>query len=132
NSAKQQLQAIDVSTAAGVDATDITMKVIKAGGGDGLAALGRILFGTHNLGIVSLKGDLGQIDGGGGIAGTPAIKVLKADTLGFYGVSVNAGGNFDSEIDGGVGALKINGDVQRILLNVSGNIGPVKIGGSLL
>src|SRR3954453_19430181 len=64
NSVHQQLRLIDVSAAAGVSGANVMLTVVKAGAGDGLAAVGRINAGTNDLGVVLIKGDLGVIDAG--------------------------------------------------------------------
>jgi hypothetical protein len=45
------------------------MKVMKAAGGDGLAAVGRINGSGKNLGAITIAGDLGDLECGSGAAG---------------------------------------------------------------
>jgi hypothetical protein len=130
NSAKQQLQIIDMSAAADLDGANITMKVTKAGGGDGFAAVGRIEAGTHDLGRVAIKGDLGQIHRGKGM-GTMALQSLSAGRLAVLDAAVNPGGSFDSQIGGGLGALNIVGDMDSVLVQ-AGAIGSITIGDSFV
>src|SRR4051794_21192936 len=61
NSVHQQLRLIDLSAAADVGGANLTMTVTKAGAGDGLAAVGRINAGSNDLGVVTVKGDLGDL-----------------------------------------------------------------------
>jgi hypothetical protein len=106
------------------------MTVTKVAAGDGFAAVGRIEASTHDLGNVAIKGDLGQIHCGKGM-GTLALKSLSAARLAVLGPAVNPGGSFDSQIGGGLGALKIAGDVDGVFIQ-AGAIGSITIGGSLL
>src|SRR5258708_36923205 len=56
-----QLQLLDLSDPS-FNHANITFSVVKAGAGDGLAAVGRINGGTNDFGTVPVKGDLGDID----------------------------------------------------------------------
>jgi hypothetical protein len=141
NAVRQQLQLIDVSAAAGVDGADIKMRVRKAGGGDGLAHVGRIKSILHDLGNVTLKGDLGGINCGDEDAATgPALKLLNVRSMGALGTTTQVGGSdLVSNIRGSLGALKVSGDIQDATISVTnandatdGSIGSVIIGGSLI
>src|SRR4030095_3718872 len=137
NTVKQQLQLIDLSSATGVGGADITVKVTRAGGGDGLAAIGRINAGINDLGHVTIKGDLGVIDAGSGSETTPAIKSLALRSMGVYGLATQGGtGDLESDILGALGSLRVVGDVKDAFVFVSGgtfaSIGVLTIGGSLI
>ena len=118
------------------DGASITFSVKKAGTGDGLVAVGRIAGGANDFGKIIIKGDLGNIDCGSDTAGTPAIKLLSARTIGRYGLaSQGGGGDLQSDINGTLGLLAVNGDVKDAYIHVigtSGSIGAVTIGGSLV
>src|SRR3989442_10679325 len=55
-----QLRLLDLSDPS-FNHANITFSVVKAGAGDGLAAVGRINGGSNDLGVVVVKGDLGDI-----------------------------------------------------------------------
>jgi hypothetical protein len=130
-----QLRLLDLS-APSFDGTSITVSVVKAGAGDGLAAIGRINGGTNDFGAIAIKGDLGNIDAGSTTAGTPAIKSLSVRTMGAYGLATQGGaGDLTSTINGALGALKVAGDVKDANIDVLGAgsaLGSVTIGGSLI
>ncbi len=67
--------------------TNITVSVVgpHVPGGNGLANVGHIDSTGHNLGNVTVVGDLGQIDAGSGIGLPPAINSLKVHSLGRLG-----------------------------------------------
>lgn len=142
NSVRQQLQRVDVSGAAGIDDADITMKVTKAGGGDGRAAVGQINADLHDLGKVTIKGDLGALLCGDGDAATgPALVLLSVFSIGLYGETTQpaAGSNLITVIEGSVSAIKVARDVVDAIILVQnagddadGKIGSLFIGGSLV
>src|SRR6516162_5605077 len=59
----EQLRLIDLHNG-GFDNANLTVSVVKARGGDGLANIGYINSTGHDLGNVMVPGDLGQIDAG--------------------------------------------------------------------
>lgn len=133
NSTRQQLQAIDVGSAVGIGGADITMKVTKAGGGDGLAAVGRLAAPGKDLGKVTLTGDLGGLELGSGTAGTLALEALTVQSMGVYGSASQSSPNLETAIFGSIGALKVTGDVQDVFIRLplageNGKIGSVTIG----
>src|SRR5207248_7571559 len=79
----EQLQKLDLS-GGGFDGASLTFSVVKVPGGDGLANVGYINATGHDLGTVTVKGDLGQIDAGSGSATVPAIKSLAVNSLGRF------------------------------------------------
>lgn len=76
--------------------------------------------------------------------GGAALKSLTALSMGIFGTAtggaVNGDGTLESTIRGGLGALKVNGDMAGVWINVSeasggdgtGNIDAITIGGSLV
>src|SRR5436189_2182683 len=63
-----QLQLLDLHDPAFNSAT-ITITVVRAGGGDGVAAVGHITGGTNSFGKLAIKGYLGDIDCGNNSGG---------------------------------------------------------------
>ncbi len=135
-----QLQTVDLS-AGGFDHTNLTVTVKKVTGGDGLANIGYVNSSGHDLGVVTIKGDLAQIDAGDAtVANSPGLKSLTVNSMGHLGTDTQGGGaSLESDIVGGLGSLTATHDVQDVYLNVTGGatpaagtIGPVKIGGSLV
>jgi hypothetical protein len=133
NSARQQLQGINIAVEPTCDGANISMAVVKGAQGDGLAAIGRINATGRFLGAISLEGDLGDLDAGPAPSGMPAIKSFVARTLGAYGLSTQGGsGNLEWSISGDVGSMKIAGDVKSCHVAIFGTLGPVTIGGSMI
>ena len=99
----EQLQKIDFS-GGGFDNANITFSVAKVAGGDGLANVGYINSTGHDLGTVSVAGDLGQIDAGDGTPAAPAVKSLTVRTMGQFGTDTQvAGGSLESDLNGALG-----------------------------
>ena len=134
--ANGQLQLLDISDGTFKGAS-ITVTVTQAGNGDGLAAVGRIHGGMNDLGSITIKGDLGDIDAGSGGA-KPALKSLNVDSMGRYRLTTQVGGmgDLESDIHGALGALKVNGSVTDAFIKVFGGasakLGSVTLGGSLI
>jgi hypothetical protein len=127
-----QLVAVDLAfLGAPAAGTSITFSVARVPGGDGLANVGLIDASGINLGNVTVKGDLGQIDAGSG-SGT-AIASLSANSMGRLGTDTQfIFPSLVSTIDGALGSLKIATDDIGTDINVSGKIGSITIGGSLI
>lgn len=133
NSVPQQLRAVNLTAAAGADNANILMKVVKAPGGDGLAAVGIINATGKNLGTITIQGDLGDLEAGTGPVGNPAAKAITVRSAGAYGlVTQGGGGNLVWNIQGDVASLKVTGDVKDSQINVFGKLGPLTIGGSII
>jgi hypothetical protein len=134
--ARQQLQLIDL-TVLGTSGLNLTVTV-KPGGGDRLANIGYINATGLDLGTVSVPGDLGRIDAGDADVATPGLKALAVRSLGRLGVDTQpaASATFTpgvhSQISGGLGSLTLKQDLAGASLDVTGAIGPVTIGGSLI
>lgn len=118
-------------TGAGLDGANLAVLVKRAPTGDGVVNIGRIVATGLDLGIVSVKGDLGKIVCGNANSPLPAIKSLTVRSMGILGTDTQGGGNLASSITGDVGAITVAGDVLGAQLNVSGKIGSIKIGGDL-
>jgi hypothetical protein len=161
--APMQLEGIDIHSdvmPAGAVA-NITVKVTRAGGGDGLAAIGAIDAAGLDLGTVSIPGDLGAIDAGSNGASNIAIKALSVGSLGRYGVAtqssaapsltslleghlgsltlaggLGAGVTFDvsdsTAANSGIGAITLGGSLFGTLESTGGGMGPITVKGSIL
>lgn len=131
----QQLELIDLhgDGTSPFLGTAIKVRVTREPGGDGLAAIGRIDATGVSLGKVSIAGDLGAVSAGSNVAGVPAMAGLSVNSMGRYGLRTQAaGGTFESDINGGLGSLVVRHDVAGVFLKVTGSIGPVTIGQSLI
>jgi hypothetical protein len=128
--AGQQLQVLDLTDAA-FQGANIRTAVTRAGAGDGLVNIGRINATGRDLGIVTVKGDLAEIDAGTG-PGATAIALLRVRSLGRYGLATGSATDV-SNIKGSLGALRVAGDVafEEVLVS-NGGIGSMVIGGSLV
>lgn len=118
----------------GFAGASITFSVAKKPGGNGLADVGRIDATGIDLGNVTVKGDLGVLDAGSG--GAKAVKVLSVRSMGAFGTATQSGnGDVQSDINGAMDALIVNGDFQNAFLRVAGNgsdgIGRIVIKGSI-
>ncbi len=126
-----QLQTINLS-GGGFDGVNLTVSVVPVSGGNGLANVGYINSTGHDLGNVTVKGDLGQIDAGSFSGTLPAVNALTVNSLGRLGTDTQVGGDLQSDIHGKLGKLTVTTDVAGAFVNVTGVIGPVIIHGSLL
>ena len=135
--AGDQLQTLDMS-GGGFDKASLTFSVAKVAGGDGLANVGYLNSTGHDLGAVTVKGDLGQIDAGANTVGTAALTSLSIRSMGRLDIATQSAGSpsLQSDIFGPLGALKVAGDIQTASLVVTGGangtVGSVTIGGSLI
>lgn len=141
-----QLRLIDFSDDGNEFASaNLAIKVKKAATGDGLANVGFIKARNTvtgigvDLGTVSVKGDLAQIDAGDAVSASTALAKLTIRSMGRYGTATEIGsGDLQSDIFGPLGSLKVAGDVKDAFLSVSaatgadGRIGSITIRGSLL
>ena len=138
-----QLQKLDLSgpTHDAFAGAKITISATRGPkGGDGFVNVGALLATGHDLGAVTIEGDLGQIDAGDGDPLKPALAGLTVQSLGRYGLStqVAAGASLESNIAGRLGALAVKSDVVGAFLHISGSTDPdndttgvLRIGGSL-
>ena len=132
-----QLQLLDLS-GGGFDKASLTFSVAKVAGGDGLVNVGYINSTAHDLGAVTVNGDLGQIDAGDATFATPGLKSLTVRSMGRLGTDTQAAGSPSllSVIVGPFGALKVAGDLKEESIVVqgglNGTLSSVTIGGSLI
>jgi hypothetical protein len=126
-----QLETLDLTDPV-FQGANITFTVTKVAGGDGFAHVGWINAPGRDLGNVTVKGDLGQIDAGDPNLTTAAIKTLSVRSLGLYGLSTQGGaGDLQSVFEGPVGALKVAGEVRGAMLTIKGKLGSLSTGGSI-
>jgi hypothetical protein len=141
----QKLQRIDFSLSPFIFAgTNLTVTAKRtAEGGDGLANAGFIDASAESggtaldLGFITIRGDLGRIRAGDEITGTAAVKGLKVQSMGEFGISTQeAGGSLFSVLNGALSSLRVAGNVREVRFVISsgvdGKIGSVTIGGSLI
>lgn len=132
-----QLQLLDLS-GGGFDKASLTFSVVRVAGGDGLANVGYINSTGHDLGAVTVKGDLGQLDAGDAATlNDPGVTALNVRSLGRLGLDTQGGGgSLESDIHGALGALTVAGDVKEAYVvltgGADGKLGAVTIGGSLI
>ncbi len=125
-----QLQKIDLTTTA-FAGTNLTVAVTTRGeAGDGAVHVGFIDATGSTLGTVLVRGDLGKI-----VAGTAptkaAVTSLTVNSIGHFGTTTGAP-DFESVIDGGLGGLRVLGDVDKVYLRLPGKVGNIFIGGDLV
>lgn len=114
----------------GFSGANITFAVTRKPGGDGLAHVPHINAANVDLGVVTVKGDLGAIT-----AGEPGNNILGIKAL--YAKSMRVIPTFDptdtptSRVAEGIGTLQIAGDFAANL-SVTGSSGVIRIGGDLL
>jgi hypothetical protein len=126
-----QLQTIDLS-GGGFDGASLTISAKKAGSGDGLVNVGYINSTGHNLGAVSVAGDLGRIDAGSpGFLNVTAVKSLTLNSLGKLGLATQGGvGSLTSALDS-LGRLAVAGAMVNADISVQAKFGSATIGGSM-
>ena len=132
----QQLQLIDLtkvptvlvgttptSPAAG---TDITVSAVKGAGnvGDDLTNLGAIKATGLPVGIVTIDGDLGQIDAGVAASKT-GIQALNVQTLGKFGAATQLSTTgvtdaLESKVTGKIKIITVAGDLSGYIHTVDG------------
>jgi hypothetical protein len=141
----RQLRAIDLSLNAVFAGTNlsITARLDPERGGDGLVNVGRIdadLDGGDvsdtalDLGVVKIKGDLGELDAGDSDLETRAVRVLSVQSLGQFGLFTQGGfGSLVSNFAGSLGKLTVAGSIVEAYVRVGGggNLGSVMVGGSI-
>lgn len=123
-----------------IDGTAIAMTVKTPSGmnGNGRADVGAIDATGHDLGAVSIEGDLGRILAGNA-DDKPALASLSVYSLGVRGTSTQpSGGNLVSRIFGSVGPVSIADDLHKAVIYITkakdgpANLGAVTIGGDLI
>ena len=110
--------------------------------GDGFVDIGYLKANGLSLGLVTVDGDLGQIDAGKSNAAI-GLAGLKVKSMGVRGLATQAaGGSLESNILGRLGSLTVTDDIQEASIRVVngsnfntsslGRIGSITIGGSLI
>jgi hypothetical protein len=126
------LQMVDLTAANTLkDGANITFSV-KQNGGNGVLNVGAIHAEGLRLGKVSVTGDLGQIDVGGGDPLKPALKQLVVGSLGELGGTTQQEGTENplvSDIGGSLPKLLVKGNFKNATFNVLGKLGSVTVNG---
>ena len=119
-----QLQQLDLSQAAWGEefaGASVSFTVKKAKTGDGRADVGYLNATGIDLGSITIKGDLGQIDVGDNDPATPAVKALKVVSMGRLGLATQgAAGSLTSDIKGTLFKLTVTGDLAGVWINITG------------
>jgi hypothetical protein len=131
----QQLEEINL-TSLGTSANGLSLSVTAVPGtlgGDGFVNVGFIDATGINLGAITIHGDLGAIDAGSQSKPATAITALTVQSMGEFSTSTQAGtGTLESDISGKLEALAVASDLDGVFINVTGSMGTVKVGGSLI
>lgn len=117
------------------DESDLIITVKAGVDGNGMVNVGQIDATGVDLKNVSIAGDLGRINAGGGLptAKVFGVAALTVDSMGRGGVALQgAGGSVYSTINGALGKLTVKGDIYHSQVGVEANIGSVTLGGSLI
>jgi autotransporter-associated beta strand protein len=137
DTSKGQLTMIDLSDNVGdFDGAKLTIEAVPGPeGGNGFANVGFINAPGTDLKIVTVDGDLGQIECGSGNG--IALKSLTTQSIGELGLSTQvSGGILKSTFKGSVGKITVRGNVREGFLSVEGpekaKIGKVLVTGSLI
>jgi hypothetical protein len=130
-----QLQLLKLSQAADrFEGATLKITAKKGAEGDGFVNVGAIDAAGLNLAKVVVKGDVGQIDVGTESLSKAALKSLTVRSLGVLGDSTQIPGTVDpllSEIAGSLPKFTVKMDVKNAVVDVTGQVGAVKIGGNL-
>jgi hypothetical protein len=136
----QQLRLVDFSGDADKAGTNLTFAVTRKGTGDGFAHVGFINATGVDLGIVTVKGDLGRIFAGDADAVVRGLGTLTVQSLGEQGTGTQGGGTLVSSIVGGMKSLVVKGNINGAEIDVvrassltgSGTLGSLFVGGSMI
>jgi hypothetical protein len=134
-----QLERITLS-GGGFDHANLTLQASRGPDGDGLVNVGHVDSIGHDLGKVSVTGDLGRIDAGDGDPSAPAVKALAVRSLGRLKTDTqSAGGILKSVLVGRVESISVGEDMVGATLyvnggadDVNGTIGSINIHGSVI
>ncbi len=128
-----QLALVDFSGDSEFAGTNLSIKSKRvAKMGDRVVDVGAIDASGIDLGKVSIKGDLGQIDAGSGGEKKPAVKSLKAGSLGARGLETQLPGGFmQSDIIGALKKLQLSEGMHDAGLHVSSEISSITIKGDV-
>jgi hypothetical protein len=134
----EKLVLLNLSNDGGAfDGASLTFTVERGPNGDGFVNVGYINSTGNDLGVVTIKGDLGRIDAGDATATKPGLKSLNVQSLGRLGFDTQTGiASLHSFILHRLGTLVVKGDIVGADVDVTGGadskIGSVTIGGSLI
>ena len=129
----QQLDAILIPKGHKWKGTDLSAVATAGGEGDGEVHIRRIDARGVDLGNVFVDGDLGAIRAGDHRRGTFAVETLDIATWGGNAIASTAlDQSPTSRLNGGADQLLINGDIDRVDVEVRGYVDRVEIGGSIL
>jgi hypothetical protein len=137
----QQLQVVNFGADLDKAGTNLIFTVVRKGTGDGFAHVGAITATGVDLGVVTVKGDLGKVVSGDADATSVGLVALTVQSLGEQGNTTQGGvGSITSAIDGGVKSILVKGNVAGAEFNVfragatvgSGTLGSIFVGGSII
>jgi len=128
-----ELNIANVSTLTGANIVFTVFPVVSPGtSSSSTVNIGYIDAIGDSLGSVTIPGDLGRIDVGGGVFAL-ALGKLTVNSLG-----ANSGSTGISNITGGIGAINVAGNIEGTLFaqdynghTGTGNIGQLNVGGSI-
>lgn len=123
----EQLQELDLTSTTFAGA-NVTISVTQNGTGDGQTVVGFINATDNSLGKVVVDGALGHIEATAAKAGVASLSVT---TLGGQAASDLAGGDLNNDLTT-LGALTVTDDIDQAIVSVTGKIGNVHVGGSLI
>src|SRR4030095_7703396 len=131
-----QITMIDLSDSAFANANLKIVATRGEDGGDGCVNIGQINGGTHDLGKVSVDGDLGRIVCGDSEPGKPALKSLTVQSLGRLGISTGAP-DLVTPVSAAIPKIVIKGDLAGAQIMIpetedTGDVGSITVGGSIL
>jgi hypothetical protein len=110
--------------------SNLTVTVTKVKGGDGQIYVG-VTAGSNTLGNIDIAGDLGLLTvGATGNTGT-AINSLTVNSIGRF-PSIGPDELVDSKVSGSINKVIDKGDMDGTYILVTGNLGSLSIGGSLI
>jgi hypothetical protein len=128
----EQLQLLNLSASEFSGATITVIATGRGPQGDGLVNVGFINSSGISLTSVTVEGDLGKITVGAA-GGEDELRFLRVRSMGLYGTATQApGGDLVSNFIGDLGKLNVTGDIRGARIFVSGEIGALTIGGSLI
>jgi hypothetical protein len=133
-----QLTELNLANLAAFEGANITFGITPVTGGTNVVNVGFINASGVDLGAVTLPGDLGAIDAGGGASST-GLGALNAQSIGVLtNTQTGLTPTYTSNIIGTLGSLSVTGNVQGeiIMANyhaqaATGNITKLSIGGAL-
>jgi hypothetical protein len=131
-------QLLELALGAEFDGANVSITAKRAGGGDGKVNVGFLNAPAADLGTVAIAGDLVHFSVGDEFPDI-GLKSLTLDSMGlFSGLTGNGGNQVVSDVEGGLGTLKITGDLRQgdILVKATNgtanaNLGSATIGGSM-